>query len=407
MKNFLFVLASMLAFSSGAQTITIEKTNYPYYDIFEWKGMGGILMSKDPGGNNKQINLTLVGNAPKSIWDQRFMPKNDDFYFISSENARYVYFLHNLDPENGKIYFDQLNSAGNVKATSASLTSAIKKLGDYDLSNLELRNVVVTDKALVHQFRYHDKKGKSYTEIATFMTHHNMLVYAAVLGSTTEESLKNKTANHWRYIGFTEDRICFAERGKSAKSNGWQVKTFSSKGELVESTFLKAGEQTFKAVGNIGFGTTGSYYLKSEEDVQEALLSFHANRFYLSGVVADGGKSTLQLFEHSEGTWKKRNEHIIEPTSSNKGVSLGVYPLNEGIGYHVQTAADDLTMVLKYDQSAAIVHPFTTKTVFNPSRVLIAEKNELFAVTLPEGILFFNLDQLKKDSDVQFEFQAK
>lgn len=407
MKNFLFIFASMVAITSNAQTITIEKTNYPYYDVFEWKGMGAILMSKDPSGNNKQINLTLVGNAPKSIWDQRFMPKNEEFYFISSENARYVYFLHNLNPENGKIYFDQLNSAGNVKATSAVLTTAIKKLGDFEWEDLELRNVVVTDKALVHQFRHHNKKEKTYTEIATFMTHHNMLVYATVLGVTTEEALKNKSANHWRYIGFTGDKICFAGRGVFEKAGGWQVRCYSSKAELVESSFLKTGNVQLSAVQNVGFGTTGSYYLKSEEDTQEGLLSFHNDRYYLSGMVSENGKSILRMFEYQEGSWQKRNESVVEASTSQKNISLGVYPLNEGLGYHVKSAADNRTMVLKYDGSAAITNPFTPKTVFNPSRVLLDERKELFAVTLPEGILFFNLDQLKKDSDVQFEFQAK
>lgn len=407
MKNFLFILAATVAFTGNAQTITIEKTNYPYYDVFEWKGMGAILMSKDPTGNNKQINLTLVGNAPKSIWDQRFAPKNEDFYFISSENARYVYFLHNLNPENGKIYFDQLNSAGNVKATSAVLTTAIKKLGEFEWSDLELRNVIVTDKALVHQFRHHNKKEKTYTEIATFMTHHNMLVYATVLGTTTEEALKNKSANHWRYIGFTGDKICFAGRGTFEKSGGWQVRCYSSKGELVENSFLKIGSEKFVGIQNIGFGTTGSYYLNSEEDTQEGLLSFHNDRFYLTGVVSEGGASVLRMFEYTEGSWKKRNESVIESTASQKAISLGVYPLNEGLGYHVKTSAKDLTLVLNYNGSAPITNPFTPKTVFNPSRVLLDEQKELFAVTLPEGILFFNLDQLKKDSDVQFEFQAK
>lgn len=408
MKQILFLSAALLAFSGLAQkTILIEKTAYPYYDVFEWKGMGAILMSKDPSGNNRQINLTLVGSADKSIWDQRFTPKNEDFYFISSENARYVYFIHNLNPENGKIYFDQLNSAGNVKNTSAILTTAIKKLGDIDVNALELRNVVVTDKALVHQFRYHDKKEKTYTEIATFMTHHNMLVYATILGTTTEEALKNKSANHWRYVGFSGDKICFAGMGQFEKSSGWSVRTYSSKGELQESTFLKKGDLSLHAVQNDGFGTTGSYYLKTETDTQEGLLTYHNEHFYLSGVQSQNGGSQLVLYVNEEGKWKKLNETQVESTISSKGVRLGVYPLNEGIGYHAKTSADDLTFALKYDGSKPIVNPFTEKTVFNPSRVLIADRKELFAVTLPEGILFFNLDQLKKDGDVQFEFDAK
>ncbi len=157
-----------------SQTFEIEESKYAYNNIIEWKGMGALLMSSDPSGNTKQVNLTLVGNQETSIWDQKFMPKGENYYYISSENARYVYFLDNLELNNGKVSFNQLNSAGNVKSTSVSIGSAVKKLGSYDYNDLELINVIVTDKALVHHFRYQDKKNKSVVEIATFITHHKI-----------------------------------------------------------------------------------------------------------------------------------------------------------------------------------------------------------------------------------------
>ena len=407
MKKFLFFTLTLLSFNAICQTITIEKTDYPYFDIFEWKGMGGILMSKDPSGNNKQINLTLVGSQPKSIWDQKFTPRNKEYYFISSENARYVYFLHNLTPEEGKIYFAQLNSAGNVKATSVSLATALKKIGDFSLDELELRNVVVTDKALVHQFRYHDKKEKSFREIAVFTTHHNLLVYAVELGSVTEEALKNGKANHWRYVGFEGDKICFAVSEYQNKSNGWTVKLFNSKGELQEGTYLNAPTSKFSSVQNIGFGTTGAYHLNTDSDAQNALLTFHNNRYYLTGIVTDKGETELQLLEWKEKEWVKINQSTIDKTISKKGYQLGVYPLNEGLGYHLISATGDITTVLKFDNSATIINPFTPKTVYNPSRIIIDENKKLFAVTLPEGNLFFNLEELNKEGSVEFEFMAK
>ena len=127
-------------------------------------------MSKDPSGNTKQINLTLIGDQQTSIWDQKFNPKGEEFYYLASENARYVYFLDNLELNNGKVYFSQLNSAGNVKTTSVALGSTVKPLGVTDYNDLELVNVVVTDKALIHHFRYVDKKAKAIKEIATFLS---------------------------------------------------------------------------------------------------------------------------------------------------------------------------------------------------------------------------------------------
>ena len=407
MKKLLLIGAVFVGLTANSQTVTIEKTEYPYYDIFEWKGMGGILLSKDPAGNSKQINMTLVGSQPTSIWDQKFTPRNEDYYFISSENARYVYFLHNLNPELGKIYFAQLNSAGNVKATSVSLSSAIKKLGDYNVDELELRNVVVTDKALVHQFRYHNKKEKSYTEIATFITHHNMLVYAVELGTISEELLKLEKASHWRYIGFDGDKIAFASHESDNKAASWAVNIYSSKGELLEGKTVKSPGNKFMGITNIGFGTTGAYHLNNNEDANQALLTFHDNTFYASGVMNDNNQSVLHLFELKEGEWHELNKTVVETVIGKKGIQLGIYPLNEGLGYHIITGGSNITTVLKFDQSAAVVNPFTEKTVYNPSRILVAENKTLFAVTLPDGILFFNLDELKKDGSVEFEFKAK
>lgn len=407
MSRFLFLTFLLASLNINAQQIIIEKTLHPYYDIFEWKGMGGILMSKDPSGNNTQINMTLVGSSTESIWDQKFAPRNKDYYFISSENARYVYFLHNLNPENGKIYFDQLNAAGNVKSTSVVLSSAIKKLGDFDINQLELKNVVVTDKALVHQFRYYNGKEKSFTEIATFMTHHNMLVYATILGTVPETLVKNNESYQWRYIGFNGDKICFATHEKLNNNRGWSVKEYSSKAELTSTIFLKKPIGNFATISNSGFGTTGSFYLKSENDSQSGLLTFHNDKFYLTEMSIENNQSNLILFELLDGEWKKINSALIESTSSKKSISLGVYPMNEGLGYHVISTAGDKTMALKYDGSSCIVNPFTEKTVYNPSRVLVSENKEKFAVILPDGTLFFDLTQFGKSENVEFQFVKK
>jgi len=68
MKSFLPLITTSLC----AQPIEIKEAGHPYFDIVEWKGMGGLLLSKDPSGNSKQINITLVGDHPTSIWDQKF-----------------------------------------------------------------------------------------------------------------------------------------------------------------------------------------------------------------------------------------------------------------------------------------------------------------------------------------------
>jgi hypothetical protein len=389
------------------QSITIEQGAHPFFDVFEWKGMGAILMSKDLSGNSKQINLTLVGKEQQSIWDQKFTPKNEDYYFISSENARYVYFLHNLKPEAGKIYFSQLNEAGNVKATSAFLSSVIKKLGDYNLEELELKNIIVTDKALIHHFRYYNKKEKSFDEIATFMTHHNMLVYAALLGSTPEEDIKSDRANHWRYSGFDGDKICFSKKRFDTKSKCWLAHIYSSKGELTESKEFIASSQQFSSIENTGFGTTGSYYLKNNADLQNALLTYQNNQFYFSGISTSNNQYVLEMYLFENNGWVLNNVLIIEKEKDKRTIQLGVYPLKQGLSYHYKSNAGDNTAFLPFNKSNPNVHPFSEKIIFNPSRVMIEDNKTQLAVMLPSGNLYFELNQLNNQGSVEFEFIQK
>jgi hypothetical protein len=407
MKKIIY-LSFLVCFSSvTAQKITILKTIQPYYEIIEWKGMGGILMSKDPNGNSNQIYLTLVGEKEKSIWEQQIAPPKGQFHYISSENARYVYFLRNLNPENGKIYFDQLNSAGNVKNTSVSLVSAIKNLG-YDAYGLELKNVVVTDKALVHHFRYLDKKEKIYTEIATFITHHNMQVYAVELGKIKEDDVKGGRANHFQYVGFSGDEICFADYSSANKAGkGWNAIIFNSKGQEQQRIFLKSRATNQTAFATSGFGTNGAYYLGTEKDTQNGLLSYHNRNFYFTILNTSDGKQTLELHQLDNDEWKKINSHVIGSTSK-KIATIGIYPLNEALTYRISgTDSGNKTLALFFDGSTPIVNDFSENGIFNPSRMIISDKKEQFAVSLPSGNLFFDRNQLKTAIDMEFEFIKK
>lgn len=404
MKKTVFLSSILFASIVSAQKITILKTIHPYYDIMEWKGMGAMLMSKDPNGNSNQIYLTLVGEKEKSIWDQQFAPPKGQFYYVSSENARYVYFLRNLNPENGKIYFDQLNSAGNVKNTNVSLVSAIKNLG-YDAYGLELKNVVVTDKALVHHFRYLDKKEKVYAEIATFITHHNMQVYAVELGKIKEDEIKAGRANHFQYVGFSGDEICFADYSSSNKSGkGWNAIIFNSKGQEQQRIFLKNKASNHTAFSTSGFGTNGAYYLGTEKDVQNGLLSYHNQKFYFTMLNTSDGKQTLELYQLDNDEWKKLNSKVLS-SNIKKTAVIGIYPLNEALTYRISgTDSGNKTVALFFDGSTPIVNDFTESVIFNPSRMIISDKKEQFAVTLPSGNLFFDRNQLKTATDMEFEF---
>ena len=80
----------ILGFSNHAQQFTLPAEEYPFFDIVEWKGTGSLLLNRDPSGLKKKINVTMVGENATSTWQESFNPNTDAYYFISSENARYV-----------------------------------------------------------------------------------------------------------------------------------------------------------------------------------------------------------------------------------------------------------------------------------------------------------------------------
>lgn len=403
MKKLFLIFTILCTTSIFAQKFTILKTIHPYYNIIEWKGMGGMLMSKDPTGNSNQIYLTLIADTTKSVWDQRIAPLNGNYYYIASENARYVYFLRNLKPEYGKIYFEQLNSAGNVKATSVSLTSTIKNLG-YDVNELELRNVVVTDKALVHQFRHFDKKAKVYTEIVTFITHHNMLSYGAVLGQIPEEDVKNGKSDLYSYAGFSGDEICFSNYASGAKNGkGWEVVVYTSKGKEEKRLFLKSDNLKMSPFETIGFGTNGANYLNNSGDSKNGLVYFINGNYYVTIVNNSGEKTALELYQYEDLKWKEVNNVILNSTGK-KPIKVGIYALNEAMTYHLLGGDLDETVALFYNNNLPVTIPYYESVIYNPSRMIILDKKDFFAVTLPMGKLYFDPSQLKNVTDVEFEF---
>lgn len=406
MKLVLLLFSFILGISSFAQQFEMPAEQYPFYSIVEWKGMGAMLMSQDPLGNSKKINLTLAGSATTSIWQQGFNPDDKDFYYISSENARYVYFMDNLQLHEGKTFFHQLNSNGNIKSTSVSLGAAIKKLGAFDPLELELIDIVTTDKALVHIFRYHDVKAKKYVEIATFITHHNMLPYSAILGEVSELSLKEGNYGMWKYVGFTDDQIVFAARDFQNKKNGWSLVNFTSKGVLSESKFVDAPAEKFDLVENVALGSHGQLYTeqKAKDQLETAQLHFHKNTYYLSGLSTDANGRTAKLMELTGGKWVQISSTVLLPEKNKDVTSVGTMVLNEGLACKIGG-----TMVLLPFTSTLkpIQQRFSTSMHSNPSRVLIEEKKELFAVSLAEGQLYFDKSQLGVAGSVKFEFIKK
>ncbi len=403
MNLFKVLLLSVLTIPAIGQEFEISAEQYPFYSMVEWKGTGSILFNRDPSGVTRKVNMTMVSDQLISTWQESFNPNGKEYYYISSENARYIYFLDDLQPEYGKFSLHQISSAGNVKSTSVNLSSTIKKLG-FDPGEVTLIDIVTTDKALVHLFRHKNSKDKKYTDFATFVTHHNFLSYGIILGEVGEKEIKEGMLTSWQYVGFNDDEIYFASRMNQNSKQGWSVQHVSSKGVLKESLFIKAPKQNFVALPNTGLGAVGKSYMKSDSDVEAGTLIRQGNKFYLLGLTGPAEKNALQLFELKEGEWKLLNKTELAAEATKKITYFGVFPLNEGVG----TRVGNQVIFLPFDtQKQAVAQEFNPLMNFNPSRYLSLKKKELFTVSLPTGDLFFDTKQLNQAGNVKFEFIKK
>lgn len=390
-----------------SQVFEIEQAEFPFNDVLEWKGKGMMLVSSDPDKVSRQVSMTLVNDQKISVWEQKFTPKREHWYYITSENARYVYFLDNLQLENGKLLLNQLTSAGNIRPTTVLVGNAIKKIHKIDPNKLELTDVVVTDKALVHTFKYIDKNTKHLVEFATFTLHHNFLCYATILGKRPLSTLKDENIGNWNYIGFEGEEIYFANQNTLKTRTGWSVKSYTHKAKSLQDFFIEAPKNLI-SVEDIGFGATGKHYLTTEKTLEKGLLSFIHGKLYLVGGTRDGNGAQLGLFELQNNEWIEINHMKLNYFIEKKNLKLGIYPMNEGIAYHLDHNGYNKASIIHFDKNKTAPHnDFTEKTIFNPSSVLESTKKDEFRIVLPGFSLTFDLQQLKQPGSVKFELTKK
>lgn len=267
--------------------------------------------------------------------------------------------------------------------------------------------MVVTDKALVHHLRYEDKKAKCIREFVVFTTHHNFLSYGVELGQVPFDNLKLEDYGQWNYIGFTGDEIYFAARDLVNKKKGWAVKGFTSKGKALDGTFLPAPENLI-TLDNIGFGTTGKYYLEATPNKEAGLVCQINGKFYMIGAQKKSPGAQLILFEYGAGEWKEINTMELNYFIENKTLKLGIYPMNEGIGYHLDHNGYNKASLINFTPGEKVAHnEYTEKTIANPSSVFCKKEKDEFAVTLETKTLYFDTRQLGSGTGLKFELRPR
>lgn len=410
MNKILIAFIVLLSYQSQAQNFTIPIKDHPYFRIIEWKGKGGLLMSRNPKEFMNQINLSLIGEKEEGMWDQKFNPKVREPFYLFNENTRHVYFLNNLDlVDNGRATFNQINSAGNVKSKVLDVGLKVKALKKgYEYNKFNLINATVTEKALIYHYRYHDKKEKEYREFAVFMTHHNLQHNIVELGYVDVKDVQNGKSGQWVFAGFEGEVNYFSWGEMKADVRGWTIKGFSPKGEVVEDHFLKEPDYV-RPFKNIGYGNTGKYYTNDDDlnDTERGIVSYIDGHFYATSIQdrANGSELVLQKQIGEDGdVWEELNSIPLEAFNPKEDIELGTFPIKEGITYHYRHDGIDKVGILHFEKNhIGLQEDFTEQSVFNPSRFLIDHSENEFVTKAVNKVVVCDLEQFKRSGGVSFQ----
>jgi len=408
MNKLLLIALLVIGFNCQAQSFGIPIKDHPYYRIIEWKGKGGLLMSRSPKEILNQIGLALVGDEEEGKWDQKFNPKTRNPYYLFNENTRYVYFLDNLDLiNNGRTTFNQINSGGNIKSTVLDVGMKVKRMeGGYDYNKFEFLDAAVTEKALVYHYRYYHKKEKEYHEFAAFMTHHNLTLYVFELGYVDAKDVQDGKNGQWKFAGFDGETIYFAWREVKTDVRGWTVKGYSPKGVMLEDHFLLE-PKNLRKFRNIGYGNSGKYYTTDEKRfaLETGLISSINGSFYSVVIQDRNGGSELVLLKRDGDLWEELNSVALAPIDEEEDdVRLGTFPINEGITYHYKHQGVDKVGILLFEKGKkGDQEKFTEMSAYNPSRLILENTEGEFVTKVAGKVLVCALRQFDFSGGISFQ----
>ena len=148
--------------------------------------------------------------------------------------------------------------------------------------------------------------------------------------------------------------------------------------------------------------------MANQKTTDRGLLAQINGKIYLLGGKSATSSATLELMEYKAGKWELINQMQLNYFIANKTLKLGVYPMNEGVGYHLDHNGYNKVSLLTIDKNMNVAHnSYTDKTVYNPSAVFNLKEKSEFTVSLPTVNLFFDNTQLGKAGAVTFEVENK
>lgn len=305
----------------------------PFYDIVEWPGNGVLLFAKDPKGNTTQQEVTYVNMQGEIKWQEQYLPQVKDPKLILSDYSNYLYFLDQLQPDNGKIFYNQATFSGNIRKGSIYFPPIFRTLTDFDDLNSELIDVVNATDNLIFHFRLRDKKSKSFVDVLVLLNHYSLKTTALQLpGVFGWDEVEKKEKSLPYFAGSKENENYFAYYSTREKKKGIEIVIIDKKGTFSGSNFFELPMQTASWNTIIPIYLTGLFHfqeLKKTLPVSPGRMVFIDNRWFWAGSNAEGaalwrfdGQTPVKVFDGWKIPFKKSAQFGIGMTFSAKGLAV-------------------------------------------------------------------------------------
>jgi hypothetical protein len=311
--------------------LTVNPRKMPFYDIVEWPSNGVLLIAKDPKGNTTQQEVTYVNTAGEIKWQEQYLPQVKDPKLILSEYSNYLYFLDQLQPDNGKIFYNQATFSGNIRKGSIYFPPIFRTLTDFDDVNSELIDVVNATDNLIFHFRLRDKKAKTYVDALVLLNHYSLKTTALRLPGTygwDEVDKKEKSLPY--FAGSKDNENYFAYYSTRDKKKGIEVIIVDKKGNFSGTNFFELPMATAGWSTVIPVYLTGAWYmqeLKKTLPTSIGRMVYLENTWYWLGANADGlavykfdNQTPVKVWDKWNVPFKKSAQLGLGMTVSAKGL---------------------------------------------------------------------------------------
>ncbi|MEO9256873.1 MAG: hypothetical protein ABI207_00750 [Crocinitomicaceae bacterium] len=393
MKNLLSVVIFFSLSTFGrlsAQDITVEMQKFPFSDVAEWSEHGLILFAKDPAKNTLQQELSYVNQKGELIWQEHYLPSVENPSMISSGESDYMYFLDQIRPDaEGKIYFNQVSISGYVKKGSIFFPPLFRALENVDFTNSKLINIINSNSDLIFHFREMDKKNNMYKDVLIFFNHTMLKAYPVLApGVYLFSEIENNSKSLLQYVGSKRGDNYFANYTTKNKQKGYDLITYSEKGELKATPFMNAPKEKVTSIKLASNQLNGAYYLNEDQPAVLGQLLYYKDAFYLAGGNETGGVS---VWKYTDGNPTLLVKDLAVAHKKSTEYALGVSFLDNR--FIVFAKSDQTTQSSVFDLSGKSLTTggdYEKEYERNPSQLFFTKKPLNFVIKLGDAIYEIN-----------------